>query len=94
MPRSSIQGVGLVNTSGIELRRDVDPSAVYDLNIVSKSENPSTRVGYVYFDLPSLIPVGFYDVVLTLTGSNSGTVTGENSFFSKTISKKNYFYFI
>ena len=83
MPRSFIQGVGLVNTSGIELRRDVDPSAVYDLNIVSKSENPATRVGYVYFDLPSLIPVGFYDVVLTLTGSNAGTVTGENSFFSK-----------
>lgn len=83
MPRSYVQGIGLSDTSGAQLRHDEDPNVVYDLNIVSKSENPDSRVGYVYYDLPSSAHVGFYDLILTLTGSQTATVTGENAYFSK-----------
>lgn len=71
----------MVNVSGIQVQREVDPATVVDLNIVSKSENAITRIGYVYFDLPTGIPVGFYDLLVHFSGGYP-SVTGDKALYS------------
>jgi len=81
MARSYIQGVGMINVSGIQVQREVDPVTIIDLNIVSQSENTTTRIGYVYFDLPTGIPIGFYDMLVHFSGDYP-TVTGDKALYS------------
>lgn len=78
MARGFIKGYRLGTTSAMELKcaaisRPLCGYTETGVNIVSVSENPVSRLSYIYFDIPTGVPNGQYDVFLT---TKAGIVSG------------------
>jgi hypothetical protein len=78
MPQGYIKGLRLGTTSAMELKCAASSVHKCDhvetgVHIISVSENPVTRISYVYFEIPQSIPNGLYDVFLT---TRAGIVSG------------------
>jgi len=79
MARGYIKGFRLGTTSAMDMKcavasRHMCGYSETGVNIVSVSEHPVTRLSYVYFDLPTGVPNGGYDVFLT---TKAGIVSGQ-----------------